>query len=297
MAQRLVDTLAEPTGEPAQHKDRYRADVHGADRDARPTARRSRRPSTRSREAPDDLLGGAGGEPGAAAADGRAARSTKTAPSRRRRRPRRRRGALMARGLWSGTLSFGLVAVPVEHGQRGARPRRALPRGRRRDGERDRDPAACARATARRCPWEEIGHGYELDGRLVVLVRRGARGRRARAHAHDRDRGVRRRSTQIDPAHFDHPYYLLPQARSRRASRAPTGCCATRWPSTGQVAIGRIVLRSKRVAGGGARARRPALAHDDAVRERDPRPESDRRDPVRRRGSAEKRRGRRGAEA
>jgi DNA end-binding protein Ku len=73
----------------------------------------------------------------------------------------------MPRGLWSGTLAFGLVAVPVELvsavRDMDVRFHEVDPRGQRVEVKR-----TCV-ADGKEVPWEEVGHGYELDGRLVVL--------------------------------------------------------------------------------------------------------------------------------
>lgn len=148
----------------------------------------------------------------------------------------------MARGLWSGTLSFGLVAVPVE----------VVSAVRDRDvhfhevdaksGQRIEVRRVCAK-DGKEVPWEQIGHGYELDGRQVVLS-----DEELAAAAPERTRTIEVEQfvplAQIDPAHFDHPYYLLPQGGAEGVTRAYRLLRDT-MAQAGQVAIGRIVMRSK----------------------------------------------------
>ena len=147
----------------------------------------------------------------------------------------------MARGLWSGTLAFGLVAVPVE----------LVSAVRDRDvhfhevddkGQRVEVKRTCAK-DGEEVPWEEVGHGYELDDRLVVLS-----DEELSSAAPERTRTIEVEEfvplEQIDPAHFDHPYYLLPQGGAEGITRAYRLLRDT-MAETEQVAIGRIVMRSR----------------------------------------------------
>lgn len=147
----------------------------------------------------------------------------------------------MARGLWSGTLAFGLVAVPVELvsavRDRDVHFHEVDDRGRRVEVKR-----TCAR-DGKEVPWEEVGHGYELDGRQVVLS-----DEELAAAAPERTRTIEVEEfvpmQQIDPAHFDHPYHLLPQGGAEGITRAYRLLRDT-MAESGQVAIGRIVMRSR----------------------------------------------------
>lgn len=147
----------------------------------------------------------------------------------------------MARGLWSGTLAFGLVAVPVELvsavRDMDVHFHEVDDRGQRvelkRTCEKDGNPV----------PWEEIGHGYELDGRLVVLS-----DEELAAAAPERTRTIEVEEfvplEQVDPAHFDHPYYLVPQGGAEGVTRAYR-LLRDVMAESEQVAIGRIVMRSR----------------------------------------------------
>jgi len=147
----------------------------------------------------------------------------------------------MARGLWSGTLAFGLVAVPVELvsavRDMDVHFHEVDDRGRRLELKR-----TCAK-DGKEVPWEEVGHGYELDGKLVVLS-----DEELAAAAPERTRTIEVEQfvplEQIDPAHFDHPYYLLPQGGTEGTTRAYR-LLRDAMADLDQVAIGRIVLRSR----------------------------------------------------
>jgi DNA end-binding protein Ku len=148
----------------------------------------------------------------------------------------------MARGLWSGTLSFGLVAVPL----------RMVSAVRDRDihfheidektGERIEIRRTCEK-DEKEIPWEQVGHGYELDGKQVVLS-----DEELSAAAPERTRTIEIEQfvalDAIDPAHFNHPYFLLPDSESEGVIRAYR-LLRDAMSSTEQVAIGRVVLRSK----------------------------------------------------
>jgi DNA end-binding protein Ku len=147
----------------------------------------------------------------------------------------------MARGLWSGTLAFGLVAVPVELvsavRDMDVHFHQVDERGRRLEVKR-----TCAK-DGREVPWEQVGHGYELDGRLVVLS-----DDELAAAAPERTRTIEVEEfvplDRIDPAHFDHPYYLLPQGGAEGVTRAYR-LLRDVMAQEEQVAIGRIVMRSR----------------------------------------------------
>jgi DNA end-binding protein Ku len=147
----------------------------------------------------------------------------------------------MGRGLWSGTLAFGLVAVPVELvsavRDRDVHFHEVDDRGQRVEVKR-----TCAK-DGKEVSWDEVGHGYELDGRLVVLS-----DEELSAAAPERTRTIEVEEfvplEQIDPAHFDHPYYLLPQGGAEGIARAYR-LLRDVMADEQQVAIGRIVMRSR----------------------------------------------------
>jgi DNA end-binding protein Ku len=123
----------------------------------------------------------------------------------------------MARGLWKGAISFGLVNVPVE-----------LFPAQKRSSEldltmldkRDLAPVGYKRynkSTGEDVPWAEIVKGYEYqDGRYVVLSDEDFR--RANVEASKTvdiqafvDLG------DIPPFYFETPYYLSPGKRGEKA--------------------------------------------------------------------------------
>jgi DNA end-binding protein Ku len=147
----------------------------------------------------------------------------------------------MARSLWSGSLSFGLVNVPV-----------ALY-----SAVRDRDlhfnqlhaPDGSPIETRRICaheqievPWEEIARGYELeDGRWVLLSDADlASAAPRKSHTIDIESFVEER--EIDPLYLDRPYLLVPDNESAARAYALLG---EAMGASGKVALGRFVMRAK----------------------------------------------------
>jgi DNA end-binding protein Ku len=147
----------------------------------------------------------------------------------------------MPPGIWTGTLSFGLVAVPV----------RMVGATRDRDvhfhqvdaktGERIEVRRVCEIDGAE-VVWEDIGRGYDLDGQLVTLTDDElAAAAPERTHTIEIEEFVD--ANAIDPAQLDHPYFLIPGTDSEGVVRAYR-LLRDAMASSDQVAIGRVVLRS-----------------------------------------------------
>jgi DNA end-binding protein Ku len=147
----------------------------------------------------------------------------------------------MPPGIWTGTLSFGLVAVPV----------RMVGATRDRDvhfhqvdaktGERIEVRRVCE-VDGAEVAWEDIGRGYDLDGQLVTLTDDElAAAAPERTHTIEIEEFVD--ANAIDPAQLDHPYFLIPGTDSEGVVRAYR-LLRDAMASSDQVAIGRVVLRS-----------------------------------------------------
>jgi DNA end-binding protein Ku len=147
----------------------------------------------------------------------------------------------MARPLWSGALSFGLVNVPVA----------LYSAVRDRDvrfnqlHEPDGSPIETRRVCAhegREVPWDEIAKGYELDdGRWVLLSDADLESAAPRkSHTIDIECFVEERD--IDPIYLDRPYLLVPENESAARAYALLGEAMRR---SGKVALGRFVMRAK----------------------------------------------------
>lgn len=113
----------------------------------------------------------------------------------------------MARSIWNGTITFGLIAVPIkvhsateDHGVHFHQVHAA-------DGARIKQKRICSKED-KEVPYKQVARGYELrGGRFVVLSQEeidAAAG--DRAHLIELEEFVRRE--EIDPVFYDRTYYL-----------------------------------------------------------------------------------------
>jgi DNA end-binding protein Ku len=147
----------------------------------------------------------------------------------------------MARSIWKGAISFGLVSIPVNLYS-------AVDRGNelrfRQLDRRTLSPVKEKRVseqTGDEVPWEEITKGYEYeDGRFVVVDPEELRAATPEAtQTIDIVQSVNR--DEIGPAYFDTPYYLAPQKSGRKGY----ALLRETLKRSGQVAIARVVIRTK----------------------------------------------------
>jgi DNA end-binding protein Ku len=144
----------------------------------------------------------------------------------------------MARALWKGTLSFGLVAIPVElhTAVRDARPKFRLLHA------KDKSPIAYERVCRKEgkpVAWEDLVKGYEYEkGHFVTLTKEDLK-----TAALEKTRVIDVldfvAAHDIDPRFFDVPYYLVPAKGSERAYAVLRAALA----DVDKVGIGRILLR------------------------------------------------------
>src|SRR5207253_4219302 len=91
--------------------------------------------------------------------------------------------------------------------------------------------------------YEEIGNGYDLDGKQVVLT-----DDELAALAPKRTRTIEISSfvdlADVEPILFDHPYWLVPTGESQGPLRAYRLLVEV-MASTDRVALGRFVMRTR----------------------------------------------------
>src|SRR4051812_3216584 len=149
---------------------------------------------------------------------------------------------LMPRPIWSGSLSFGLVNVPV----RLMSATRDLGVHFNQLHEKDRSRIEVRRVCVEEneeVPWEEVARGYELEsGELIMLT-----DEELDAADPKKTRTIDIESfvdqEEIDPIFYDHPYYLVPD--SNEAAVRAYHLLRKVMERSGQVAIARFVLRTK----------------------------------------------------
>jgi DNA end-binding protein Ku len=146
----------------------------------------------------------------------------------------------MARAIWSGALSFGLVNIPVKLFSAVSRKTVRFHQLDREDNQRIQQRRVNPR-TGEEVPYENLVKGYEVGPDRYVVVSP----EELEALEPDKTRTIDIEDfvelSEIDPIYFDHPYYLLPDRGADKAYRLLVDA----MQESGRVAIARIVLRSK----------------------------------------------------
>jgi DNA end-binding protein Ku len=148
-----------------------------------------------------------------------------------------------SRSLWSGSLSFGLVNVPV-----------ALYSGVRDTDlhfrqlhEKDHTPVEMRRFCAEEdveVPYEEIANGYETDDDDLVILTDAELATAAPRKTRTIDIEAFVDIEDVDPIYFDHPYVLMPVGEAEGTLRAYRLLLEV-MERTERAALGRFVLRTK----------------------------------------------------
>jgi len=146
----------------------------------------------------------------------------------------------MARPIWTGTLSFGLLNVPI----------RLMTAERRIDlhfrmlDQRNNQPVRYERVNAEsgeEVPWKDIVKAYEYSkGSYVVLEESDIRNAAAEAHETvEIDTFID--AGKLTPAYFEKPYFLVP------GKKAEKGYVLLRetLKRTGKIGIARVVIRTR----------------------------------------------------
>jgi DNA end-binding protein Ku len=146
----------------------------------------------------------------------------------------------MARAIWTGSISFGLLNVPVRLYSAVARRNIGLHQIRESDGARIRQRRV-VEGTDEEVPYEEIGKAYELSKDRYVPLSKDE----LEALAPEKSRTVEVQDfvdlDEIDPMYFDSPYYLGPAEGAEKAY----SLLAAAMEASGKVAIARLVFRNK----------------------------------------------------
>jgi len=147
----------------------------------------------------------------------------------------------MARGLWKGAISFGLVNVPVElHSAK--KPSSELDMTML--DKRDLAPVGYKRvnkSTGKEVPWSEVVKGYEYkDDQYVVMSTEDFRRANPDA-AKTVDILAFVELADIEPQYFDTPYYLKPEKRGEKAY----ALLRETLEKAGKAGIASVVIRTK----------------------------------------------------
>jgi DNA end-binding protein Ku len=146
----------------------------------------------------------------------------------------------MPRAIWSGTISFGLLNVPVKLYSAVARRGISLREIRESDGARIKHRRV-AEGTDEEVPYGEIVKAFEVTADRYVPLSKDEMA----ALAPEKTRAIEVQDfvdlDQIDPIYFDSPYYLGPADGAEKAY----SLLAKAMQESGKVAIARFVFRNK----------------------------------------------------
>ena len=148
----------------------------------------------------------------------------------------------MQRALWSGSLSFGLVNVPVQLVSAARDPDYSFHQLHDKDKARIEQRRFCSKEDVE-VLWEEVAHAYDLDGKQVVVSDEelaSVQPRKTRTIDIESFADL----AELDPMYFDHPYFLVPAGESEGTLRAYR-LLVEAMERAGRVALGRLVMRTK----------------------------------------------------
>jgi DNA end-binding protein Ku len=148
----------------------------------------------------------------------------------------------MARPLWSGSLSFGLVNVPIQLVTAARDLDFHFHQLHEKDKQRIEQRRFCKEEDVE-VAWEEIAHSYDLKGKKVVVTDEELASIEPR-----KTRTIEIESfaelPEVDPIYFDHPYLLVPAGEADGTIRAYR-LLVDVMEKAERVAIGRFVMRTK----------------------------------------------------
>ena len=146
----------------------------------------------------------------------------------------------MARAIWSGSISFGLLNVPVKLYSAVSKKSVSFRELRASDGSRVRHKRV-AEADGEEVPYDEIVKGYEVAPDQFITI--------TREELEELDPKKTRAIEildfvdldDIDPIYFDHPYYLGPDKGAEKAYKLLVDA----MEDSRKVAVARFVLRNR----------------------------------------------------
>jgi DNA end-binding protein Ku len=167
-------------------------------------------------------------------------------PKGKEPKAKEKRHGAAPRSMWSGSISFGLVQIPVSLYTAEVSHEISF----KLLDKRDMTPVhykRINRGNGKEVPWSDIVRGYERSpGELIVVTDEDLR--RANVKASQTvdildfvDAG------SIDPTYFDKPYYLAPLQSKKRSLSNPRAYVLLREAlrRTGKIGIAKVVLRTR----------------------------------------------------
>src|SRR5215218_650482 len=146
----------------------------------------------------------------------------------------------MARAIWSGSISFGLLNVPVKLYSAVSKQTVRFKELREGDGSRIRHKRV-AEEDGKEVPYEKIVKGYEISPEQYVVLTR----EELEELDPKKTRAIEIQDfvdlDEIDPIYFEQPYYLGPDAGAEKAY----ALLVQAMRDERKVAVARFVLRNK----------------------------------------------------
>jgi DNA end-binding protein Ku len=146
----------------------------------------------------------------------------------------------MARPLWSGSINFGLVSVPVRLFSATAPKELRFHMLHDKDGGRIQQKRICS-LDGKEVPWEHIVKGYQISKGRYVTITREELEKLIPAATKSIEIEDFVELGQIDPVYYQGTYYLLPDKGAAR----PYALLVEAMRRTGRVGVARFVLRTK----------------------------------------------------
>jgi len=146
----------------------------------------------------------------------------------------------MPRPIWSGSVSFGLVSVPVKLFSATSPKEVRFHLVHDKDGGRIHQKRVCS-VDGQEVPWEHVVKGFEVSkGKSVTVTKdelEAASPKANKAIEIEDFVGL----DQIDPIYYETTYYLVPD----KGAAKPYALLVEAMKRTGKVGIARIVIRTK----------------------------------------------------
>ena len=146
----------------------------------------------------------------------------------------------MARAIWSGSISFGLVNVPVKLFSAVSPKEVRFHMVHDADGERIKLKRICS-ADGKEVPYEHIAKGYEVSPGRVVMITEEELEKFDPVATHTIDIEEFVALPEIDPIYYQSSYYLVPDRGAARAYQL----LFQAMKDANRVGLARIVLRTK----------------------------------------------------
>jgi DNA end-binding protein Ku len=146
----------------------------------------------------------------------------------------------MPRAIWSGSVSFGLVNVPVKLVTATSPKDVRFHQLHDADSGRIQQKRVCS-VDGEEVPFEHIVKGYDLGGGRYVTVDPEELAALDVAATRTIDIEEFVDLAEIDPVYYERSYYLVPDGRAEKAY----ALLVETMTRTGKVAVGRFVLRTK----------------------------------------------------